>query len=110
MREDCQLFRNLGFVEDFLAERMASLSLTAFQSNHSLMMEKNLPSFSTTNWLETPNARAFATNFFITEGGFRNAPHIDNDDSRYSFCWWSLINFITGECPITLYVHLGMFK
>lgn len=97
MREDCRLFRNLGFVENFLAERMASLSLTAFKSNHQVMVDGNLPSFASKRWLETPNALAFATNYFLTEGGFRNAPHKDRDDTGYASAFWALIDTMSGE-------------
>lgn len=97
MREDCQRVQNLVFVENFLAERFSSLSSKAFQSNNQVMKEQRLPSFSQKRWLETPNALAFATNYFITEGGFRNGPHRDGDDTKYSMAWWALINYLTGE-------------
>lgn len=97
MREDCRNFRNLAFVENFLAERFSTLSSKAFESNNRVMKEQRLPSFSQKRWLETPNALAFATNYFITEGGFRNGPHRDGDETKYAMAWWALINYITGK-------------
>lgn len=93
MREDCIRQDTLPFVENFHAERTASLSLHAFDSNAKLAAKTSAPSWASKRWNKTPNSQVFSgSNVIVTSGGFRNAPHIDHDATGYSSGFFALID------------------
>lgn len=84
-------------IRDFWANRFASLSLFAFQTNLALAFQTRVPGFDELNWQYTPSGKVFASNLVVTCEGFYNKPHIDRDRTRYAFGMFGLIHRKTGE-------------
>lgn len=95
--EDASRANFLPYIDNFLAECFAKLSLSAFESNTMIAAKLLAPNWSSIHWHLTNNAQVFGTNFIVTCGGFRNAPHRDRDATGFSMGVWGLIDSETGE-------------
>lgn len=97
MQEDLTRQGNLPAIEDFFAERFAKLSTYAFESNAEIASRTGAPSWAAQSFYVSPNAQVFASNIAVTFDEFVNAPHNDNDLTRYSFGFFTRINRKTGQ-------------
>jgi hypothetical protein len=89
----CQMY--LPYINHFLAEKFASLSIGAFQSNCEQAAKCSAP--SSKSIFKSPNGCVFGFNFVITRDEFANKEHVDKNHSGYTFGLFSLIHQDTGR-------------
>ena len=97
LKQDEARAAKLVNVNNFLAGIFASLSLSAFHSNSMLAKSLSAPSWSWTQWDGSPNSQVFGTNCVLTCDGFRNASHIDRDETGYALGFWGIVDQQTGR-------------
>ncbi len=67
------------YVNNFLTDIFATLSLSAFTSNSMLAASLSTPSWSSTQCDGSQNSLIFGTNCVLACDGFRNTKHTDRD-------------------------------
>lgn len=97
MENDLRRQMYLPYINHFLAERFASLSIGAFESNCHRAAKCRTPSWSSKSFFKSPNGRVFGSNFVVTRDEFANMIHVDNDHSGFTFGLFSLIHRDTGR-------------
>ncbi|EGG02568.1 uncharacterized protein MELLADRAFT_66274 [Melampsora larici-populina 98AG31] len=97
MQEDLTCQGNLPAIKDFFAERFVNLSSYTFESNTEIASRTGAPLWAGQAFYVSPNAQVFASNIAVTFDKFVNAPHNNNNISRYSFGFWICINCKTGK-------------
>ena len=109
LKKDQDRSKKLVYINNFLAEIFATLSLSAFQSNSMVAASISAPAFSSPQWHESPNGQVFGTNCVLTCDGFRNTMHKDRDETLYSLGFWGIVEEKTGRL-ITHQERLNLLK
>ena len=97
LKKDQDLSEKMVYINKFLAEIFATLSLSAFQSNSMVAASISAPPFSSLQWHESPNGQVFGTNCVLTCDGFSNIMHTDQDVTLYSLGVWGIVDKKTGR-------------
>ncbi|EGG07267.1 uncharacterized protein MELLADRAFT_85892 [Melampsora larici-populina 98AG31] len=97
MEADLKRQGNLPEIENFIAERFSGLSYNAFQSNSTLALITDAPSWANQSFYVSPNSQVFSSNITMTCDEFTNKKHKDHDATDYAFGFFCLIDRATGE-------------
>ena len=95
---DAQLWKELQSHNEFLGERLRSLSACAYKKNNDVMKGSNIPNWDQQEWREAHSDVEFASNVSVTWGDFYNRNHRDKADiNPFTYGLFAYINPQTGE-------------
>ncbi|KAH9464590.1 hypothetical protein Pst134EB_004116 [Puccinia striiformis f. sp. tritici] len=94
---DSILWTKLQGHNQFIASRIRSLSKTAWQGNHDLIVEHGIPSWDQMSWRKFEHEHDFAGNVIVTFDDFYNKVHQDEGDlNSWTYGIFSYIDRATG--------------
>jgi hypothetical protein len=95
---DSALWKKLDGHNDFIANRIRSLSLSAWQQNHKVSTDYAIPNWSQEEWVEFKKENNFAGNVTVTMDDFYNKVHQDDEDlNPWTYGFFSFRDRATGK-------------